>query len=204
MMDTNMNGVSTLLVDSLRNAGYEVLAASGHLAPLNVGSLHPALIVLNLQMPQSGDQQLRYELRGQTDVPLLILTASAQEERHRLAGRVRTILQHDNNHERLVFGSLVLDCGARLVMVNAQPILLTPREFALLEVLVRNSGRAFTRGELLELCWGTGYNGVERVVDVHIVSLRRKLGKENLIMTVRGVGYRLCDLPDNRRPSSND
>ena len=203
-MDT-LNGVSTVLVTSLQNAGYEVLAAGDQTAPLSLGALYPTLIVLNLQMPQGNGQRLRYELRGQADVPLLVLTASAHEDDHRhSAGRVRTIMHQDSNQEQLIFGPMLLDCEARVVTVNNQPILLTPREFALLEMFVRNPGRTFSRSELLALCWGTGYNGVERVVDVHVVSLRRKLGKEHLIMTVRGVGYRLREVQENKRISAGD
>jgi len=191
-------GVSTVLVDSLRNAGYEVIAAHNYLEPLNVATLQPALIVLNLHMPQNDSQHLRYELRGQTEVPLLVLTASAHENGDRLVSRVRAILQQTSHRELLAYGPLVLDCDSHIVKVNGQPVLLTPREFALLEVLMREPGRTFSRNELLELCWGNGYNGVERVVDVHVVSLRRKMGREHLIATVRGVGYRLRDVREGK------
>jgi DNA-binding response OmpR family regulator len=114
---------------------------------------------------------------------------------------VRAILQRDSRRETLTFGSLVLDCDSHIIKVKDQPVMLTPREFALLEVLIREPGRTFSRNELLELCWGNGYNGVERVVDVHVVSLRRKLGKDHFIATVRGVGYRLRDIRESKHPT---
>jgi DNA-binding response OmpR family regulator len=197
----DLTDVSTLLVDSLKNAGYEVVAAHDQPAWLETANIQPALIVVNLQMPQNGGQQLRYELRGQAEVPLLVLTASAHENGDRFSSRVRAILQRDSRRETLTFGSLVLDCDSHIIKVKDQPVMLTPREFALLEVLIREPGRTFSRNELLELCWGNGYNGVERVVDVHVVSLRRKLGKDHFIATVRGVGYRLRDIRESKHPT---
>lgn len=199
MIMEEMTDVNTLLIDSLKNAGYEVITTHDQPAWIEASNIQPALIVLNLQMPQNGGQHLRYELRGRAEVPLLILTASVHENGDRLASRVRAVLQGDNHRELLTFGSLVLDCDSHIITANGQPVLLTPREFALLEVLMRDPGRTFSRGELLELCWGNGYNGVERVVDVHVVSLRRKLGKEHLIATVRGVGYRLRDIRESKQ-----
>jgi DNA-binding response OmpR family regulator len=84
-----------------------------------------------------------------------------------------------------------LNATQRRVTVNGEPVALTGHEFALLEALMRRPERIFTREDLLNQCWEASFDGTDRVVDVHLASLRRKLGPAAaLITTVRGVGYR--------------
>jgi two-component system alkaline phosphatase synthesis response regulator PhoP len=88
-----------------------------------------------------------------------------------------------------------MDIGARKVTVDQDPTELTAIEFDLLKALVENRGRVLSRQQLLENVWGGEYFGEQRVVDVHLGHVRQKLGHEDLIVTVRGVGYRFDDDP---------
>jgi two-component system alkaline phosphatase synthesis response regulator PhoP len=88
-----------------------------------------------------------------------------------------------------------MDVGARLVTVNENPIELTAIEFDLLRALIEHRGRVLSREQLLEKVWGGEYFGEQRVVDVHLGHVRQKLGRDDLIVTVRGVGYRFDDEP---------
>jgi two-component system alkaline phosphatase synthesis response regulator PhoP len=88
-----------------------------------------------------------------------------------------------------------MDEGARTVRVDENPIELTAIEFDLLRALVENRGRVLSREQLLEKVWGADYFGEQRVVDVHLGHVRQKLGRDELIVTVRGVGYRFEDEP---------
>jgi two-component system alkaline phosphatase synthesis response regulator PhoP len=95
----------------------------------------------------------------------------------------------------LSFKYVRIDLGARTVRVNEDPIELTAIEFDLLKAMAENRGRVLTREQLLEKVWGGEYFGEMRVVDVHLGHVRQKLGRESLIATVRGVGYRFEDEP---------
>jgi two-component system alkaline phosphatase synthesis response regulator PhoP len=88
-----------------------------------------------------------------------------------------------------------MDVGARMVSVDEAPVELTAIEFDLLKALIENRGRVLAREQLLEKVWGGEYFGEQRVVDVHLGHVRQKLGREDLIVTVRGVGYRFEDEP---------
>jgi two-component system alkaline phosphatase synthesis response regulator PhoP len=88
-----------------------------------------------------------------------------------------------------------MDVDARKVSVDEHPIELTAIEFDLLKALAENRGRVLSREQLLEELWGGEYFGEIRVVDVHLGHVRQKLGREDLIVTVRGVGYRFEDEP---------
>jgi two-component system alkaline phosphatase synthesis response regulator PhoP len=109
----------------------------------------------------------------------------------RVKARMRALNRTDA-HTHLTCGSLVLDSKKHEVTVDGRPVSLTLKEFALLELLMRNPGVAFTREQLLERNWDYSYEGGTRTVDVHIQTLRSKLGPcASLIQTVRGVGYKL-------------
>jgi DNA-binding response OmpR family regulator len=115
-----------------------------------------------------------------------------------LVARVRAVLRRSTPEEELPedirFDGLVISFVRHEVSAHGQAINLTPTEFRLLEVLVREPGRAFSRSDLLDRAFGYDYEGLERTVDVHIMNLRRKIeadpGKPLYITTVAGVGYR--------------
>ena len=95
----------------------------------------------------------------------------------------------------LSFKHVRIDVGAHTVTVDDVPVELTSIEFDLLRALAENRGRVLSREQLLEKIWGAEYFGEMRVVDVHLGHVRQKLGNEELIATVRGVGYRFDDEP---------
>jgi two-component system alkaline phosphatase synthesis response regulator PhoP len=95
----------------------------------------------------------------------------------------------------LSFKHIRIDVDARKVTVDENPIELTTVEFDLLKALAENRGRVLSREQLLEKVWGGDYFGEIRVVDVHLGHVRQKLGRDDLIATVRGVGYRFEDEP---------
>ena len=209
-------GLRLLLKMQLTQAGYDVAsAADGEAGLMLFDKVKPALVVLDLMMPVMDGWEVLRELRSRSEVPVLMLTA-LNSESHQVAGleggaddyitkpyimrqllaRVGAVLRRSGHAagSQIVYGPLALDLSAHEVRVDDQPLSLTQREFALLEVLMRNPGRVFTRADFLARCWESGYDGIDRVVDVHLASLRHKLGKHRrLIVTVRGVGYRLAD-----------
>ena len=171
----------------------------------------PGLVVLDIGLPGIDGLEVCRRMAGQ--VPVIMLTAR-DEEADRVAGlelgaddyvvkpfsprelaaRVKAVLRRAAGGaaggETLVVGPIVLAPGAREVHVDGREVELTQREFDLLEHLLRNAGQVVTRDALLESVWGFLSPGETRTVEVHIAQLRRKLGRPELIRTVRGLGYK--------------
>lgn len=111
-----------------------------------------------------------------------------------LLARVEAVLRRtQKNTSSFTLGNVTADLTMRKVFLQGEEITLTPREYALLEMLILNKNLALSRSKLLELVWGFDYEGEERTVDVHIQRLRKKLGWETVIETVFKYGYRLND-----------
>ena len=111
-----------------------------------------------------------------------------------LAARIRSLLRRSKKDERLIqIHGLCIDLDKRIVMIHEEPVELTYKEFELLKYLAKNEGRAVSREELINQIWGYDFIGESRTLDVHINSLRKKLGNEyaHWIQSVRQVGYRL-------------
>lgn len=179
------------------------------------------LIVLDLGLPDGDGIDLCRAIRDEgSGTPILVLTARDELSDKvagldagaddyltkpfaypELAARVRALLRRprDSVSPVLEWGEIRLDPAAHTVWRGAIMIPLTPREFSLLEVLLRHPDQVSTREALLEHVWDAHYDGLSNVVDVHIANLRRKLaqpGRGDSIETVRGVGYRLlADAP---------
>jgi DNA-binding response OmpR family regulator len=121
-----------------------------------------------------------------------------------LAARVRTVMRRrapaGPADDTLQIGGLLVDPVRHQVSVDGSAIEITPKEFAIVEALARNPGRAFTRTQLLQQAFGFDYEGLERTVDVHILNLRKKLepdpGNPTYLLTVYGVGYKMAELGD--------
>lgn len=206
----------------LERDGYAVDVATDGLAGLDAAfGVPPDLVILDWMLPGlDGLSFLRTLRRGQS-VPVIMLTARS-EEGDRIAGfeagaddyvikpfsprelgaRVRAVLRRVSAPASLAHGEVVevaglrIDGGRREVEVEGRDLELSALEFDLLAALAGAQGRVFTRDELIERVWGPDFAGVDRVVDVHVSNLRRKLeaaGARSLIGTVRGVGYRLVD-----------
>ncbi len=172
-------------------------------------------LILDLMLPGLSGEEVCKRVRSSSDVPILMLTAKSSEEDRveglsigaddyltkpfsprELVARVRAIMRRVDSQrpraDRMTIGdSLVVDWVRREVTVNGRRVELTPTEFSLLEVLARNSGRPFTRSQLIELALGYDYQGYERTIDAHIKNIRHKLAPADFIVTVYGVGYKL-------------
>ena len=203
----------------LERAGYRVVVASDGEEALYVQRHeNPDLIVLDLLMPKVDGLAFTSKLRADTDTPIIMLTARSEEVNRivglemgaddyvtkpfspgELVARVRAVLRRaQGTHQPpkvLRLGSLVLDRDSHLVTKDDEPLDLTPTEFDLLAVLMESPGRAFSRADLLESIQGVAFEAYERTVDAHVKNLRRKIEADpanpQVILTVRGVGYRL-------------
>jgi DNA-binding response OmpR family regulator len=185
----------------------------------------PDLVILDVMLPGLDGLEVCRRLHQETSVYVLMLTARTEEvdkvvglsvgaddyltkpfSPRELVARVKAILRRNRTtperaHERpvLAFGSLSIDPERREVIRGSAQIDLTAREFDLLYALASYPGRVFTREELLKRVWGPDFAGIDRVVDVHVGTLRRKLEDDQmdalLVQTVRGVGYKFVGGP---------
>ena len=179
------------------------------------------LIVLDLMLPAVDGLDVCRILRAESRVPIIMLTARTTEDDKLLGldlgaddyitkpfsprevvARVRAVLRRvgvEQGREPAAarFGDLVVDFVSHTARLRGAPLHLTPKEFRLLETLVKQPGRAFSRLELLELVFGFDYEGFERSVDVHIMNLRKKIERDPArpayILTVYGMGYKFAE-----------
>jgi len=206
----------------LKPEGYEVFTASDGNAGLKAArAFKPDLIILDLMLPGIDGIEVLSRLRRESDVYVIMLTARSEEtdkiiglsvgaddyvtkpfSPRELVARVKAALRRlntvagaDTEREVLSFKHVLIDVNAHTVSVDDVPIELTTIEFDLLHALAENRGRVLSRQQLLDKVWGGEYFGEMRVVDVHLGHVRQKLGREELITTVRGVGYRFEDEP---------
>lgn len=205
--------IRDLLQGYLRKAGYQVITAVDGESALEIFTeKSPSLVVLDVMLPGELDGwEVCRHLRETSNTPILMLTSLVGDSNQvtglelgaddyvtkpfsprQVVARVKALLRRAGySGQPLQRGAIQLDPVARTVEVDGRAVLLTGHEFALLEMLLRNPGRAFSRAELLDRCWEPGFEGVDRVVDVHMAAVRRKLGShKNMIATVRGIGYR--------------
>jgi two-component system, OmpR family, response regulator RegX3 len=202
--------ISTSLVDGLGDAGFDPTAVGTGREALAAGDFD--LVLLDLGLPDMDGLDVCREIRTRSSVPVVMLTAR-DEQADRLAGlesgaddyigkpfsprelvaRMRAVLRRSELHPEddvLELGDVVLRRRSREVGVAGEPIELRPKEFDLLAYLMQNRGAVLSRDLLLERVWGYDYAGGTRTVDVHVAQLRRKLGRADLIRTIRGSGYK--------------
>lgn len=205
------------LTYSLEREGYQtIVAADGQEGLRKAQTLLPDLIILDLMLPGLPGLEVCRDLRAgekTKEIPIIILSAKA-EETDQVVGfslgaddyvtkpfSVKVLLQRIKAIQRRSDASgepvdvsehlsVRIDRVRHRAYVEGRELDLTPTEFRLLECLVRQPGRAFTRHQLMDAAIGDGAIVLERTIDVHIKTLRRKLGAMDLIETVRGVGYR--------------
>jgi DNA-binding response OmpR family regulator len=199
----------------LEQAGFDVIReCTGEEGLQAVDEREPRFVVLDLGLPDVDGFELCRRLRASGDVPILILTARDEEvdriiglelgaddyltkpfSPRELVARVRAVLRRAEPGERGVIeiGDLVVDLRTRTATFAASPLSLRTLEFELLAELARNAGHVVKRSLLLDRVWGISFAGGTRTVDVHVAQLRKKLGRPELIQTVRGIGYRLLD-----------
>lgn len=197
------------------HAGFSVFTATdGESGLQTVFEHHPDLVILDVMLPKLDGWRVLERLREASNVPVLMLTAKG-EETDRLRGlesgaddylvkpfsprelvaRAKAILRRGQPLGDVAsFGALEIEYQSHRVTFEGQELALTQTEFDVLVMLSRHAGRLWSRDELLERVWGTDFSGVDRVVDVHVSSLRRKLGEAgHFIQTVRGTGYRFSE-----------
>lgn len=206
----------------LLKEGFETYTASDGVAGLSAfRSLRPDLVVLDIMLPGMDGIEVLRRLRQISDVYVLMLTARADEtdkvvglsmgaddylakpfSPRELTARIQAILRRGRGESvevPLVFEKLRMDPAARRVWKNDVLLDLTPIEFDLLYAMARHAGRVLSREQLIEHVWGHDYYGDERVVDVHIGRLRKKIemdpAQPELVVTVRSAGYRFEDGP---------
>ncbi|MFH2040172.1 MAG: response regulator transcription factor [Chloroflexota bacterium] len=204
----------------LKPEGYDVYTAVDGKSGLKAARAYkPDLIVLDLMLPGMDGIELLSQLRRESNVYVILLTAKTEEidkivglsvgaddyvtkpfSPRELVARIKSALrrlQPGSNsvidNQILSFKHVRIDVRARTVSVDDVPVEMTAIEFDLLKALAENRGRVLTREQLLEIVWGTTYYGEMRVVDVHLGHVRQKLGDPTLITTVRSVGYRFED-----------
>jgi two-component system response regulator CpxR len=205
-----------LLGERLSSEGFALEAVhDGPHGLERVLSQEHALVILDLMLPGMGGLDVLRRVRNQSPVPVLILTARGEEvdrilgleigaddylpkpfNPRELIARIRAILRRTSrtaaNNSSVTVGDLQLDPAAREVRMDGLPIDLTSVEFALLESLLRDAGHVVTREQLTETVLGRKLGPFDRVIDVHISNLRKKLNRahgEERIKAVRGSGY---------------
>lgn len=206
----------------LRREGFEVdVAATGPDALEQFDRRGTDVVLLDLMLPGLSGTEVCRTLRTKSAVPIIMLTARDSEidkvvglelgaddyvtkpfSSRELVARIRAVLRRRNEPEDIVSttieaGPVRVDVDRHVVTVRGSEIALPLKEFDLLELLVRNSGRVLTRGQLVDRVWGADYVGDTKTLDVHVKRLRAKIepdpGNPQHLVTVRGLGYKFED-----------
>ncbi len=205
--------VGELVRGYLTRDGYRVIwVRSGDEAMIELDRHPVRLVLLDIGLPGRDGFDVCRDIRARSQVPILMLTAR-DEEPDRIVGlevgaddyvtkpfsprelvaRMKAVLRRSEpqeRHESMTLADVVLDRESRDVSVAGTPVELTAKEFDLLAFFMANTGIVVSRDLLLDRVWGVEYPGGTRTVDVHVAQLRRKLGRPDLIRTLRGAGYK--------------
>jgi DNA-binding response OmpR family regulator len=209
------DAIAKPLAEGLRREGFEVSrVASGEEAleaPL------PDLVLLDLRLPGLDGTEVCRRLRARSEVPIIVVTAKGEEVDRvvglelgaddyivkpfgfrELLARIRAVMRRarpGSDRPRILVGGLEIDLGGRRATLEGAPLALTRKEFDLLALLAAEPGTVVSRQRILREVWDTEWFGPTKTVDVHVASLRKKLGDPAWIETVRGVGLRLVPKP---------
>lgn len=219
-----------LVAYNIRQDGHEVVTASDGLSALQlVKSRQPDVVVLDVMMPGLSGLEVARRLRSQTEtasIPIVMLTART-EEKHELEGldagaddyiakpfsmqvliaRVKAVARRvgagGTKKNQMSLGPIAIDLDEHIATVDGEPMKLTITEFRILAALVSAQGKVLSRPALISRAIGPGVTVTERTIDVHVTSIRKKLGDHaGLIRTVRGVGYRATTEPETAESST--
>ena len=207
--------IQELLRNFLQEVGYEISIANDGMEAISLFStIHFDLILLDIMLPKIDGFTVCELIRKQSRIPIIMLTAlNGEEEQIRgldlqvddyitkpfsmpiLVRKIGAVLRRssmipEQEHQTIIYKSLVLDLDSYTAVVDGVSFDLTQREFEVLRELLLNQGRVLTRQNLLDKLWKYDFYGDERVVDTHIKNLRKKLGID-FIQTIRGVGYKI-------------
>ena len=213
--------ISEPLEVALEREGFEVTLAEGAASALEeFGTRRPDLVLLDVMLPDGDGRDVLREIRQSSRVPVVMLTARGEEmdrvlglelgaddyvtkpfSAAELVARIRAVLRRTSEAapapaESLSVGDVELSTDTRIVTRGGEPIDLTVKEFEVLRVLLENAGKVVRREKLFADVWDTNWFGSTKTLDVHISSLRRKLGDDpnapRYIHTARGVGFRFA------------
>ncbi len=208
------DSIRQLVLYTLRASGFEAEGfTDGPSMLVALAQRPPALILLDVMLPGMDGLEILRQVRAVGDVPVIMATARGTEYDKVMAldagaddylakpfgmmemiSRVRAVLRRTGSGKErtLSLGELSMSVSEHIVSVGGERVALTLKEFDLLRLFLERIGQVFTRDQLLEAVWGSGFCGETRTVDVHIGTLRTKLGAAGrYIRTVRGVGYRM-------------
>lgn len=215
------------LQTTLRGAGYDVeTAATGEQALTSAAVRPPEAVILDLVLPGKSGIDVCRELRQWTPAPIIILSAVGEEREkvaaldagaddyvtkpfgvEELLARLRAALRRSApTSERVIrVGELTVDLEKRAVLLNGEPVPLTPHEFALLRLFAQHEGKLLTHRTILREVWGPAYQTESHYLHVYVSQLRRKIEPDptrpSYLLTEPGAGYRLVD-PSSRAPSA--
>jgi two-component system response regulator RegX3 len=205
------DAIADPLAGGLRREGFIVSRVSTGQAALDAPL--PDVVLLDLRLPDLDGLEVCRALRARSEVPIIVVTAKGEEiDRveglelgaddyvvkpfglRELVARIRAVLRRAGRRAEsdvLEAGELRIDLRTRRVAVKGKEVDLTAKEYDLLVLLARDPGAVVTKQRILNDVWNTSWYGSAKTVDVHVASLRRKLGDASLIETVRGIGLRL-------------
>ncbi len=205
------DAIAEPLAAGLRREGHEVSRVASGRAALEAPE--PDLVLLDLRLPDLDGYEVCGQLRARSGVPIIMVTARGEEiDRvvglelgaddyivkpfgfRELLARMRAVTRRAENRMegRRSFraGELEVDVRSRSASLGRRELVLTPKEFDLLALLASDPGVVFDRQRILQEVWGTSWQGAGKTIDVHVASLRKKLGDPAWIETLRGVGLR--------------
>ena len=212
------SNIRELVVYTLESTGFQARGFEDGSSFLEALALEtPELVLLDIMLPGEDGLEILKKLKSSSktkDIPVIMVTAKGSEYDKvvgldsgaddyvtkpfgmmELISRIKAVLRRSGKQQdktKLSVGGISLDTKKHEVKVDGENVVLTLKEFELLEKLMRNQGIVLTRDQLLTEIWGYDFDGETRTVDVHIRTLRQKLGEQgSLVKTVRGVGYRI-------------
>jgi two-component system response regulator BaeR len=215
--------VAAILKEYLEKSGYRTtIAGRGDQAVAQVRKISPDMMLLDLMLPGMDGMAVCREVRKFSDIPIIMITAKVEEidrllgleigaddyvckpfSPRELVARIKAVLRRTNPEpvgKNLAIGPIAIDEASHQAKVSDQELDLTPNEFRLLQVLISQPGRVFSRDELLSRVQGYDCDGYDRTIDSHIKNLRKKIATQlpgqEIITTVYGMGYKLSYNPE--------